>query len=263
MALKSIGNGIRALLDRHGYLLLKREYARYGLSPFIDTVRIARSWDGAMRTVIDVGANAGQFAREALKELPAARVYSFEPHPSTFQRLTGAISDARLSAHQLALGERTGHATMYVYGDSGDGSLINSLVPDARFPTKFGYPATQITIPCVTLDAFCEQNKIEDIDLLKVDTEGSELLVLYGARRMMQQGRIRFVYVEFNALLPEAGTTGGALMPIAQYLAPFGFQYVVTYTDFVLHRNEISVCANALFAAPPAADSGVHSRPSS
>jgi hypothetical protein len=133
----------------------------------------------------------------------------------------------------------------------GDGSLINSLVADARFPTKFGYEAKEIKVACTTIDAFCADNKIPEIDLLKVDTEGGDLFVLQGARRTMEEGRIRFVYVEFNTLRSEPGTTGGALLPIADYLAPFGFQYVVTYTDFALHQNEISVCANALFAAPP------------
>jgi FkbM family methyltransferase len=224
---------------------------RYGMSPFLDAGRISQSWGGSVRTVFDIGANAGKFATEALNEIPSARIYSFKPHPQTFRQLTQAISNPRFQTYQLAISDRAGEVTLFVYGDMGDGSLINSLVADAYFPTKFGYKAREIKVACTTIDAFCADSKIAEIDLLKIDTEGGDLFVLQGARRTMEEGRIRFVYVEFNTLRPEPRTTGGALLPIADYLALFGFQYVVTYTDFVLHRNEISDCANALFAAPP------------
>lgn len=251
MPLKLLGRALRNLLARRGYLLLKREYTRYGLSLFVDIVRFSRSWDGSVRTVFDVGANVGQFALEALHELPAARIYSFEPHPCTFKRLIAAISDSRLSAHPIALGERIGPSVMFVYGESGESSHLNSLVPNAHFPTKFGYAATQIAVPCTTIDVFCEENKIDEIDLLKIDTEGGDLLVLRGARRMFEEGRLRFVYVEFNTLLSEPDVAGGALFPIAEYLTPFGFRYVSAYTDFVFRQDDLFVCANALFVVPP------------
>jgi FkbM family methyltransferase len=251
MFLKPMGRMTRKVMSRFGYLLLKREFMRYGMSPFVDATRISRSWGGSVLTIFDVGANAGQFAVEALDELPNAHIYSFEPHPQTFRRLTAVVSDPRLSPYQLAFGNQIGQTTLYVYGDTGgDGSLINSLVPNAQFPTRFGYSAKEISVPCTTVDAFCKEKGINQIDLLKVDTEGGDLFVLHGARRMMEQARIRFVYVEFNTLRPEPGTTGGALVPISDYLGQFGFHYVVTYTDFVLHEAKISVCANALFVAP-------------
>jgi FkbM family methyltransferase len=251
MSLKPVAEFARRLLARRGYLLLKRDFARYGMLPFLDAGRIGQSWNGTIGTVFDVGANQGQFASEALRELPFALIYSFEPHPATFRRLTQAISDARFSPHQLAFADCIGAATLYVYGESGDGSLINSLVANAQFPSRFGYEATGITVPCTTIDSFCTENAIEAIDFLKVDAEGGELLVLHGARRMMEEDRVRFVYVEFNTLRPDPDSSGGALLPIADYLSLFGFQYAVTYTDFALHRNEIAVCANALFVAPP------------
>ena len=156
----------------------------------------------------------------------------------------------QLSLHQTALGEKIGNVTLYEYGASGDGSLINSLVPNARFPVKFGYSAAEIAVPCTTVDTFCEENGVQHIGFLKVDAEGFDFFVLQGARRMLRERRVDYVYVEFNDLRPSFGTSGGALMPISDYLAEFGLQYVITYTDFVLSEREISVCANALFALP-------------
>jgi FkbM family methyltransferase len=241
----------RKTLDRLGYLFLKREFVRFGYSLFVDLRRVGDNWGWSIDTVFDVGANVGQFARETLRELPQAKVHSFEPHPTTYARLTENLGDPRLTPHQLALGDKEGEATLYVYGDDGSSTLINSLVPDAKFPTKFGYKPTEVKVRCATIDNVCQENGVTRIDLLKVDTEGFDLTVLQGAERMFREGRVRFVYVEFSELLPSGGETSGALTPIAEYLGRFGFQYLVTYTDFVLHRGEVSVCANALFVAPP------------
>ena len=73
-----------------------------------------------------------------------------------------------------------------------------------------------------TLDTYCERNGIERIDLLKIDTEGSEIAVLQGASRMLSSDAIRFVYAEFNEILPIPGVVGSGLVPLAEILSPFG-----------------------------------------
>ena len=100
------------------------------------------------------------------------------------------------------------------------------------------------------MDDFCLKHDIGSIDILKLDTEGSELAVLKGAERMLTSGRCSYVYTEFNELQPQPGTTGGALIPISDLLARFGLRYVATYTDSVLPNGGMHVCANALFALP-------------
>ena len=68
---------------------------------------------------------------------------------------------------------------------------------------------------------------------------------------MLSAGKIRFIYTEFNDMLPKPGTTGGALVPIAQFLAPLGFRFVATYTDFVRTDREMFGVSNALLVVPP------------
>jgi FkbM family methyltransferase len=51
-----------------------------------------------------------------------------------------------------------------------------------------------------TIDDFCAEQAIAEIDLLKIDTEGYDLQVLEGARSLLTRGRVRFVYSEFNVL---------------------------------------------------------------
>jgi len=242
---------IRSGLDRLGYVLWKQEFFRYGISPFIDIARLNRAWGRSVQTFFDVGANIGQTSLEALKAFPGTRVYAFEPHPNVFKQLRNAISNDRVSLHQLAFGEQSGKVKLYVYSDSGSGSLINSLVPNARYPVQFGHVASECIVECSTIDQFCASNHIERIDVLKIDTEGFDLFVIKGAEQMLLERRIGFIYTEFNDLRPKQGTTGGSLLPISDYLKPFGFRYIATYTDFILPDGDMHICANALFACPP------------
>ena len=239
---------VRKWLAKHGYVLWKIDYLRFGVLPFADVARLGRTQGFEITVVFDVGANAGQTCRELLEAFPQARIAAFEPHPDTMSRFRSAVTDPRVTAHQLALADTTGDVTLYEYGNRAGGSMLNSLVPDARFPRQFGYEPRIRAVPSTTLDRFCETTNVDRIDLLKIDTEGSELAVLKGAERMLEQRRVRFIYVEFNDLEPAPDVTGGALVPIASFLARFGFRYVATYTDSVLHREDLFVCANALFA---------------
>jgi FkbM family methyltransferase len=243
---------VRYGLEKLGYVLWKREYLRYGVLPFLDISRLSKTWGRPVTTIFDVGANAGQTSREARAAFPDARIHAFEPHPETFKRLQASAARDRLSIYQLAFGERDGEATFYEYAASGDGTLINSLTPDARFAILHGYSAAaRRSVACSTIDSFCAQHGIDIIDVLKVDTEGFDLQVLRGAERMLEQNRIGFVYVEFNDLESREGTTGGALVPISSYLSKYGLRYIATYTDFILPDKGPFVCANALFGSPP------------
>ena len=52
------------------------------------------------------------------------------------------------------------------------------------------------TVHVCSLDDFCSHHEIENIDYLKIDTEGYELQVLQGAERLLQSGMIRFIELE-------------------------------------------------------------------
>jgi len=92
---------------------------------------------------------------------------------------------------------------------------------------------------------------VQQVDVLKIDVEGCDLLVLRGAERLLSAGRVRFIYVEFNDMSPRLGCTGGALTPISDFLTPFGFRFIATYPDYMEYGEDMHVGANALFFCPP------------
>jgi hypothetical protein len=56
----------------------------------------------------------------------------------------------------------------------------------------------KVPITVTTLDSFCEEHAIPRIDLLKIDTEGYELDVLKGARKMLERNHIGLIQFEFG-----------------------------------------------------------------
>lgn len=250
--LKFISSAARAILDRFGYVLWKRDFIRYGVLPFLDIDRLSKAFGRNIEVFFDVGANIGQTSVVALKSFPDAVVFAFEPASDTFSKLSDRIrTNNRFFPHQIALGDKEEEATLYEYREDVS-AVARSLVLNGRFPMRYGFHQSGGTkVTCRTIDQFCRDASVRKIDVLKIDVEGFELSVIKGAERMLNEGRIGFVYLEFNDLMPKDGTVGGSLFPISEYLSQFGLKYVASYTDFIHADHEMFSCANALFALPP------------
>jgi FkbM family methyltransferase len=248
MFTRIIKKSVKKLLGLAGLTVVRR--TRYGVDPFSDIKRLASEWRWPLRVVFDVGANTGNTAARALDELPGSLVFSFEPHPIAFRKLIARISDAKLfRAFNIALSnEHQEERQMFEFGSSD----LSSLISNGPFAARFIPKATTITVKCDTLDRFCAQNNISAIDVLKIDTEGFDLVVLEGAKEMLERGAIRFVYVEFTDLKPKNGTFGGALMPFDDLLRPLGFRFIASYNDLLITDGDLFSVSNALFARPPA-----------
>lgn len=239
---------VRSILESAGYRVYHRDVLPFGIEYMLDIERLGRAWDIPIRTFFDIGANIGQTSSLALSSFRDARVFAFEPHPATFSKLVQSLGNhVRLAAYNVAVSKTSGTVPFFQYSSS----TLNSLIPDAQYPTRKGVTAQEITVDCTTLSEFCTANGVNLIDVLKVDTEGCDLLVLQGAEQLLSAGSIRFVYVEFNDMSPRGGSTGGALTPISDFLAQFGFRFVATYPDHMELGAEMHVGANALFVHPP------------
>jgi FkbM family methyltransferase len=240
-------NAVKRALARHG-LVVFRAASKFGLDPWADVNRLANAWNYPITLFLDVGANDGESALTALRQFPKARVISFEPHPVTFSELVIRMRDEpRWGVVNSALGSEPGEVEMFEY----DNSRINSLTDNAQYAVRFRQKSRRISVRCTTLDSYCAQNGIEQIDVLKIDTEGFDLRVLQGSSVMLQNHAVKFVYFEFNDLQPSEGTSGGALMPIYALLRPHGFRFVASYNDYIVTDGEMFSVSNALFALPP------------
>jgi FkbM family methyltransferase len=147
--------------------------------------------------VFDVGANEGQFLEMIASGLGGVsfRVHAFEPSEKAFAILRQkAGAQPSVVLNNFALGREQGEAKLfYEKTGSGLGSLYKRRLD--HFGIDFNQSAT---VSVQTLDQYCAKQGIQRIDLLKLDVEGYELQVLYGAQRMFSERRIGMVSFEFG-----------------------------------------------------------------
>jgi len=157
-------------------------------------------------TLIDVGANVGQFASSALAAAPHARILSIDPIPENVQECRRRFASvAGYQAFQAALGERSAESVTFNLHTYSQASSLLPLSETARDSFRsLGAPTRQITVPMYSLDDLLDKvGGFERIDLLKIDVEGGEAQVLRGATRTLQ--RTRAVLVECQALRMNEG----------------------------------------------------------
>lgn len=147
--------------------------------------------------IFDVGANVGDYAHEVSEVFGArAEIHCFEPSRATFEELSRRTASIDgIALNQLGVGSSTTTATLYT---DGDGSTLASLYP--RDLERFDRTMDQTeSIELVSVDDYCHSHSIERIDLLKLDIEGNELEALRGASKMIDEGRIDYIQLEFGA----------------------------------------------------------------
>jgi FkbM family methyltransferase len=146
-----------------------------------------------VHTIVDVGANVGQSTLTYARLWPAARIYSFEPFSDALAQLkANTASHDRIVCVGCALGAAAGSARVALERGSVNNSLLNAIGQESE--VRPGSAVEEIAIR--TLDEFCQSERIDRIDLLKVDTEGTDLEVLQGAARLLGGQAISFVQVE-------------------------------------------------------------------
>jgi FkbM family methyltransferase len=135
----------RHMLESAGYRVYHRDVLPYGIEFMLDIERLGRPWDVTIRTFFDIGATIGQTSSLALSSFHEAQVFAFEPHPITFTKLVQSLgTHPRFSAYNVALGNASGTVPFFEYSSS----TLNSLVPDAQYPTRKGVTPREIAVDC-------------------------------------------------------------------------------------------------------------------
>lgn len=171
------------------------ERERRGRDPFLVTQKLVTKPDPV---IFDVGAHRGETAARYRALFPGALIHSFEPYPVSFEAIRAAfISDPRVVPHNVAVAATTGSARLRVNRASVTNSLLDS---DRRGSDYWGanlFDTTQeIEVKTLALDDFCRDERIEHIDVLKIDVQGAEYAVLEGARGLLDRHAVDFIYLE-------------------------------------------------------------------
>jgi FkbM family methyltransferase len=184
---------LQRLARRLGYDLTARTKARP-----LQAQLIAVFERFEISAVLDVGANAGQYAG-ALREWGyAGRIVSFEPLAEAHRRLErrAAPDPAWQVAPRMAIGDRDGEVEIEVSAESD----MSSVLPQTDLLRRIS-PSSRVvgreSVPIRRLDGLVEDYvTADDRVFLKIDTQGFEAQVLAGARRLLP--RLRGVQLEMS-----------------------------------------------------------------
>ena len=153
---------------------------------------------GAQLTFFDVGSNVGHYAIGLRKYFPDARIYAFEPVKGTYDLMINNASDFRIDTYNLGLGDKQGIATIFNETNNTNTELASLYRDVFNVTDEREDEITSHQFAIDTIDNFCSKKQIKNINFLKIDVEGHELLVLKGALKMLGQKAIDVIQFEFN-----------------------------------------------------------------
>jgi FkbM family methyltransferase len=146
-----------------------------------------------LSTIVDIGANRGQFALAA-RAISGAKVVSFEPLPDVaeiFQKIFSC--DPSVKLHVAAIGENAGREIIHLSARDDSSSLLEiGEVQSIYFPGTQEVGTLEVAVG--TLDDFLTKEDIVRPAMLKLDVQGFELQALTGCKSLI--GNFSYVYCE-------------------------------------------------------------------
>ena len=205
--------------------------------------------DFAVKTVFDVGANIGQSALAFRQQFPEANIYTFEPAEETFKTLQQACRhDAKIHPYQLAISDINGEKEFFINEDQSTSSLLESSreIKNRSLHEKMK-PVGSSTVQCQTLETFCNQHSIREIEFLKMDIQGAELQAIAGASELFASGRIKVVFceVQFSPMYKNACDFSA----ISEAMKGFGYPLYGIYHPYHFLSDGL-LWADAIFVNP-------------
>lgn len=202
---------------------------------------------GPLQTVVDVGANVGQFSLLTRMTHPAAAIHAFEPLAAAarvYERVLGA--EPGVTLHRCALGSSASEARINVTARSDSSSLLAVGAQADVFPGTQAVDTETVTVR--PLDAVLTAAEIRAPALLKIDVQGFEGEVLKGCAPLLNA----FEWIYCEASFVELYSGQPLADEIIGWLSERGFRLVSITADPSLTLNGRAVQADFLFHRTPA-----------
>lgn len=219
----------------------KRQYEQ----TVIEDERRKNKWltDINFKTIIDVGANTGQFAQKMRKLFPGVMIYSFEPVPEAYETLIDTFkADNKFKAFNLALGDKELETVFYLNEFSPSSSFLEmNYLHTSNFP--FTKRTKEINVSIKRLDDVFANCLIEYPLLIKLDVQGYESEVIKGGIATISKTDLLISEVSFYHLYE-----GQPLFDdIYAQLKNLGLHYAGNFDQLVSPQNGTVLQADAIF----------------
>lgn len=174
------------------------------------------------KSIIDIGANVGQFGKKIRQYYPEAHLYSFEPIPFVCEELKlNFKGDTNFTAINAGVGDRDGNAKfhMNLFSDS------SSMLEIAELHTK-NFPYTkdeiEIDVEIKRLDSCFKATEIQKPYLVKIDVQGFEEQVIDGGLQVIGDAEMVITEASYKELYK-----GQSLFDaLYEKLKALGFEYI-------------------------------------
>jgi FkbM family methyltransferase len=200
----------------------------------------------SVETIFDVGANDGHITGRYRQIFPKATIYSFEPFSEPFRLLSRRSEKwGRVVPVNAAVTAKKGTRDLFLNKHHVTNSLLPT-VPDVEKHVDIAVIENidKVRVPVTTIDDFCAEHNINDIQILKMDIQGSELEALKGAKKKLSQQRVSLIYTEIWFVNVYRGQP--LFYELYQFLDKYGYELYDFY-NFVYSEEDKIKWADAIF----------------
>lgn len=142
-------------------------------------------------TILDIGAHWGThsiYLRELIGN--SGHIYSFEPNPdntAVFKKTLQLNDYENISIIEKAASDSKGTTELKIPDQSSRSTVI-----DEDFSNK-----KSVQVPMISIDEFVKKNNIENIDFVKMDIQGAEVMAVNGMKECIDD--INYMYIDYHA----------------------------------------------------------------
>ncbi len=192
--------------------LIKKYFETLGIKIMrtnsVDTIDINKLTKQLINTgneiIFDVGANKGQSVERFKKIYKDPIIHCFEPTDEALNLQNKYNYDENIYINNVAVGDLNTVKEFNV-NIASDHSSFNDLIPNTTWLKKRSkskniesskYTIKKIPTKVIKLDDYVIENDIDEIDILKIDTQGYESNVLKGAKNLIHSNKIKLIQLE-------------------------------------------------------------------
>ena len=196
-----------------------------------------------IETVLDIGANTGQFAQRIHEIIPSAKICSFEPIKGCYAELLQNTSEINVKAFNFALGDTDEQVEINVSKHSPSSSLLEmaDLHKDVFAGTDY---AQKETITVKRLDDIAAELGSLGRYLVKIDVQGFEDRVIKGGMETLRKADLILIETSFQELYQGQLLFNG----IYNLLAGLGFEFKGNVSQSLNPKDGSILYAESLFA---------------
>ncbi len=181
--------------------------------------------------IIDVGAHIGESCRRFKRSFPHCTIHSFEADAENFSKfLLNVERYSDVHSNNVGAGARAESRTFYRNVKSDTSSFIQ-VDPESGWAKKRSalhkvdaseFTQTAYDVEIITLDSYVEENCIDHVQLLKVDTQGFEDEVFMGARNTLKDQKVDVIETEL--IVGNAYKKALTFADLENILVPLGYR---------------------------------------